>query len=300
MSALLTTQNTHNLLPVAALLIGATIWGLLWYPYRLLEQAGIGGPVAVTITYLVAFLLGMVVFYRHLGGLRHSGRRIVSLFWIALFVGVANLAYVLGVIHGEVMRVLLLFYLAPLWTVLFSRMLLDEKLSTQGYWVIGLSLAGAAVMLWKNDAGGFFLLPASYADWMGLTGGFMFALSNVLIRRDQHHSIQLKSLAVWAGVAMVGLVCSLLMTISFQGILLPQHWGLLLFVGGVVFALSLVVQYGLTHMLANQASVILLFEIVVAAVAAWLLANETMTSREWIGGVMIVSAGLFSARMNQS
>jgi drug/metabolite transporter (DMT)-like permease len=74
----------------------------------------------------------------------------------------------------------------------------------------------------------------------------------------------------------------------------------LLFVGGIVFALSLVVQYGLTHMLANQASVILLFEIVVAAVAAWLLADETMTPREWVGGAMIVSAGLFSARMNRT
>lgn len=300
MSALLTTQKSHHLLPVTALLAGAAIWGLLWYPYRLLEQTGISAPVAVTITYLVALLLGIMVFHRHLRELRHSGRHVASLCWIALFVGFANLAYVLGVIHGEVMRVLLLFYLAPLWTVLFSRILLDEKLSTQGYWVIVLSLAGAAVMLWKNEAGTILFLPASYADWMGVVGGFMFALSNVLIRKDQHHSVQLKSLAVWTGVALVGLACSLLMAGSFQVVTSSAHWGLLLFVGGIVFVLSLVVQYGLTHMPANQASVILLFEIVVAAVAAWLLADETMTLREWVGGAMIVSAGLFSARMNQS
>jgi len=37
----------------------------------------------------------------------------------------------------------------------------------------------------------------------------------------------------------------------------------------------------------------------VAAVAAYLLTSESMTLREWIGGAMIVSASLFSSRMNR-
>ncbi len=65
------------------------------------------------------------------------------------------------------------------------------------------------------------------------------------------------------------------------------------------FVLSLVVQYGLTHVPANQAIVILLFELVVAAVAAYLLTNETMTLREWMGGTLIISASLFSSRVNR-
>jgi drug/metabolite transporter (DMT)-like permease len=39
---------------------------------------------------------------------------------IALVAGGCNLGYVLATVHGEVMRVLLLFYLAPLWTVLLA------------------------------------------------------------------------------------------------------------------------------------------------------------------------------------
>ncbi|HET7062135.1 MAG TPA: EamA family transporter, partial [Nitrosospira sp.] len=70
-------------------------------------------------------------------------------------------------------------------------------------------------------------------------------------------------------------------------------------VGLVVFILSVVIQYGLAHVPANQAVVIMLFELVVASIAAYFFADEAMTLREWAGGAMIVSASLFSAKINR-
>jgi drug/metabolite transporter (DMT)-like permease len=287
-----------NIFPRIALLIGAVIWGLLWYPYRLLEQVDINGPNAATITYFFALLLGLTVFKKSLRVSHLFDDNPYLLFWIGLLVGCACMAYILGVIHGVVMRVLLLFYLAPLWTIIFSRLLLQEKLSLHGYWVISISLTGAATMLWQPYSN--FPLPSSYGDWMGLAGGLVFALSNVLIRKDQGHSVQLKSLAVWAGVVVVGLSYSLFLPVphALTEISLDS-WLLLLGTGLAVFVLSLVIQYGLTHVPANQAIVILLFELVVAAFAAYLLTSESMTLREWIGGAMIISASLFSSRMNR-
>ena len=294
-------QNKQKLppaFPIAALLTGAAIWGLLWYPYRLLEQAGISGQVATTITYFIALLLGLALFRTSLRTPRLLGRESHLLLWIGLFAGWTNLAYVLGVIHGEVVRVLLLFYLAPLWTILFARFLLNEKLSLHGYLVIAISLAGAVTMLWRPESG--FPLPSSYGDWMGLTGGFTFALANVLIRKDQTHNVQLKSLAVWVGVTLVGLAYSLYLAAPLALTdISADSWLLLLGVGLVVFVLSVILQYGLTHTPANQAIVIMLFELVVAAIAAYFLVDEAMTVKEWVGGAMIVSASLFSARMNR-
>ena len=299
---MITRQNNQKLFPVAALLFGATIWGLLWYPFRILEQAGISGQAATTITYFIALLLGLVFFWKNLRTPQMFGRELPLLLWIGLFAGWTNLAYVLGVIHGEVVRVLLLFYLAPLWTILFARFLLHEKLSLHGYLVITLSLAGAATMLWRPESG--FPLPSSFGDWMGLTGGLAFALSNVLIRKDQTHNIQLKSLAVWVGVTLVGAAYSLLLpaTSPLPALIAisPDTWLLLGGVGLVVFVLSLILQYGLTHTPANRAIVILLFELLVAAIAAYFLADEAMTIKEWAGGAMIVSASLFSARINRN
>jgi drug/metabolite transporter (DMT)-like permease len=300
-SVLLTTQNKQNrqnVFPVAALLGGAAIWGLLWYPYRLLEQAEISGSIATAITYFIALLLGLAVFRNNLRGPGIKGNKAYLLLWIGLSAGWTNLAYVLGVIHGEVVRVLLLFYLAPLWTILFARLLLNEKLSLHGYLVIALSLAGAVTMLWQPENG--FSLPSSYGDWMGLSSGFMFALSNVLSRKDQYHDIQLKSLAVWMGVTLIGFIYSLLMNDLFTlSNISVDSYGLLLGLGLVVFGLSMMMQYGLTHIPANQAIVIMLFELVVAAVAAYFLTDEAMTLREWIGGTIIISASLFSAKMNR-
>lgn len=300
-SVLLTTQNKQNrqnVFPVAALLGGAAIWGLLWYPYRLLEQAEISGSIATAITYFIALLLGLAIFRNNLRGSGIQGNKAYLLLWIGLSAGWTNLAYVLGVIHGEVVRVLLLFYLAPLWTILFARLLLNEKLSLHGYLVIAFSLAGAATMLWQPESG--FSLPSSYGDWMGLSAGFMFALSNVLSRKDQYHDIRLKSLAVWMGVTLIGFIYSLLLHDLFTlSNISVDSYGLLLGLGLVVFGLSVMMQYGLTHVPANQAIVIMLFELVVAAVAAYFLTDEAMTLREWIGGMMIISASLFSAKMNR-
>jgi drug/metabolite transporter (DMT)-like permease len=75
---------------------------------------------------------------------------------------------------------------------------------------------------------------------------------------------------------------------------------LLAVVGLIVFILSIIMQYGLTHVPANQAIVIMLFELVAAAIAAYFLADEVMTLREWAGGAMIVSASLFSAKINRT
>src|SRR4051812_40387325 len=117
--------------PAWALLAGAALWGVVWFPYRLLAHAGIDGIWATLATYGIAFVVGSVVFRKHFP------RRVGGLAMLmGAAIGWSNLAYVLGVLEGEVMRVLLLFYLAPLWTVPIARLLLDERLDRTGIGVM--------------------------------------------------------------------------------------------------------------------------------------------------------------------
>lgn len=286
-----------NIVPITALLIGAAIWGIAWYPYRLLEQSGIRGEASTTLTYFVALLMGLMLFHKQIRAPNFLDKAAYLLVWIGVCSGLANIAYILGIIHGEVMRVLLLFYLAPLWTILFARALLNEKLSLRGYWVILLSILGAMTMLWQR--GNVFPFPVSYGDWMGLLGGIMFALANVLARKDQQHNVQLKSLAIWLGVTLTGFFATWRMeSLPLISNISTDTWLLLLGLGFTIFFLSIILQYGLTHIPANQAIVIMLFELIVAAIASYFLTNEVMTPKEWIGGLMIVSASLFSAKIN--
>lgn len=296
--SIFSNKPQHKIFPILALLCGATIWGLVWYPYRLLEQAGLAGEISTSITYFVALLLGLAIFNKSVRPALIFNGQGHLLFFICFFAGWANIAYILGILLGEIMRVLLLFYLAPLWTILFSWLLLNEKLSKYGYFVIALSLTGAATMLWQPNHN--FPLPSSSGDWLGLLGGIMFALVNVLVRKDQSHSIEVKSMAICFGAALVGLGCTLVMDLSLPVAEVTSNtWLLLLGVGLAMFMMSMVLQYGLTHTPANQAIVILLFELFVAAIAAFFLVNEAMSLMEWVGGMMIISASLFSTKMNR-
>ncbi len=283
-----------RLLPVLGLLFGASMWGLIWYPYRLLQDGGVGGVVSSLASYAIPLVLALPFFWRHLGSARaHLG-------WLALLglaAGWTNMGYVLAVIGGEIMRVVLLFYLAPVWTVIFSRWLLGEKLSVWGWLIMAFSFAGALTMLWP--VGGGLPLPANQAEWIALSAGATFALANVVTRKLSETDIWAKSLAVWGGVTVVALVALMAESrpFEFAGGASASLWLLLLGVGLCIGLMTVAVQYGLTHTLANQAIIIFLFELVVAAVASWFLANEALTLREWVGGALIIAGSLFSGHV---
>ena len=278
---------------VAALLTGALVWGLIWYPYRILRDAGIDGIPATTLTYAVAFILAMIVWRPRLKGLGQLANPWLMLF-LALAAGGCNIGYVMATLTGEVMRVLLLFYLAPLWTVFLSRVLLGERLNRFGAFVVLLSLAGAATMLWGPETG--WPLPRDTADWTGLGAGFCFALFNVLSRRARDVPLEQRILVSFAGVVVLGLL--------FAGTQLPattaapaSAWLLLLLTGGLLLAVNLAVQFGLANTPANQAIVIMLSEVGFAAISSWLLAGEMLGLQEWAGGAMIIAASLFTTKM---
>jgi len=278
--------------PTWALLAGATLWGVAWYPYRRLAAAGLDGTWSTVFTYGIALLAGIAIFPREAARLRFAPPLAIVM---ALAIGWSNLAYVLGVLQGEVMRVLLLFYLAPLWTVPLARLLLDERLDATGLFVMALAFAGAMTMLWNPGLG--VPWPSARAEWLGLVAGFLFALGNVLIRRLAAMTDAGKSIAIWAGVTVAALAYVPMSSVdSASAWSAASHgWPIVGGVGLALVAMSLSLQYGLARMAATRAIVILLFELVVAAIAAYLLAGEEMRPQEWIGGALIVCASLASA-----
>lgn len=286
--------SKQKVLAVSALLFGATTWGLVWYPYRLLELSGVSGALSCFVTYLIPLLVGAVFFRRQ----RRSAR---DFRWMLLGIGITagwtNLAYVLAILHGEVMRVLLLFYLSPLWTVIFARLLLSERPNRYGYMVIAMAFAGAVTMLWQPRLG--VPLPRNSAEWLALSAGLTFAATNVLSRRGKEIPLDLKSLGVWAGVSLLSLLAMAFYPAEFVVIsrLSQADWIILLALGAIMFLVTVITQYGLTHTPANQSIVIFLFELVVAAVSSYFLANEALGVRDWLGGALIVAATLFSGKL---
>ncbi|MDX9706064.1 MAG: EamA family transporter, partial [Azospira sp.] len=195
-------------LPALALLTGSLVWSLVWYPYRALRDAGFDGLLSTTLTYSIAFTLALLVWRPKPGW----PARPWLLLALALAAGGCNIGYVLATLAGEVVRVLLLFFLAPLWTVLLARILLGERLNRFGAFAILLSLAGASTMLWQPVAG--LPLPRDVADWLGLGAGFCFALFNVLSRRARGLPVSQRILVSFFGVAASGALLAMLFGVA--------------------------------------------------------------------------------------
>lgn len=293
-------QTTKNLMPIAGVLSGALVWGLIWYPFRVLQDAGVSGALATLLVFGIALLVSLVWLprvWREFAAMQNAS----LIAWLALLIvstGAANFGYVLAMLKGDVMRVLLLFYLAPLWTILLSASLLKESLNRYGYVVIVLSVGGAVVMLWNPKHG--LPLPQNISEWIALTAGFSFALSNVVSRRAQHISLEAKTFSVAFGTVVLTLPL-----IIWQGGIAPQLAGLsvanfavLLILGSVLAAVAYAVQYGVTHLPANQSMLLFLFELVIAAASSYILLGEAMSLQDWLGATLIVSASLWSGKIH--
>lgn len=287
---------SKNYLAIFGLLFGAVCWGVIWYPYRLLQEAGIFGVASSFYTYSVAVIIGSLFFLRDWRGVFNQPKIV---FLLALCAGWTNLSYVLAVIDGEVMRVMLLFYLSPLWTLILAHFWLKERIELHGVVTIAVSLLGALIMLTNvfDGKGNWLPVPQSNAEWLAFSAGVGFACTNVISRKSNQLSIATKSMSVWLGAVFVALM---LMPIQSASITLPttlslMTWGLILMIAVILITATLFVQYGVTKITATRASVIFLFELVVASIASYYLANEVMEPHEWLGGFLIVAAALYAA-----
>ncbi|MDR5738588.1 MULTISPECIES: DMT family transporter [unclassified Caballeronia] len=289
------TRRLHDALPTLAIMLGASVWGLVWYPMRVLASMGLTGTLASATTSGAACLCVLL--------LRRRSISTISWHWLLVALGLAagmtSVGFVWGAIHGQVMRVLLLFYLTPAWTAVFAHFILNDRLTRADAALSLLSLAGAVTMLWSPALG--LPLPANLAEWAGLMGGMGFAMSNVLVvritRTMPRMKPEMRTAVIFGGAAVVASVASL-----FEPMPAPpaaSQMGTVAFIviglGAVLAVNNVIVQIGLARVPANRASIIMLFELVVTALSSWLFAGEAPGPREWAGGACIVAACLLSA-----
>lgn len=281
--------NRHSMLPVVGLLFGATMWGLIWYPLRLLDDSGLHGLWVTALMYCGTMIIAIPVLYK---GWREWKQRPFLFFFMALATGWTNIAFILAVLDGNVVRVLLLFYLSPLWATILGVIFLGEQLSRRSLGILSIAMVGAVIMLWHESFG--FPAPRDTADWLALSAGVAFAITNVLIHKLEHASVMVKTATGWLGVLFLSFVLIVFTgeQISVSSEVIASAWIL----GAVAMTLmNIAVVYGVTNMPVHRSAIILLFEIVVGAVSSLLLTNEVIELREWIGGMLVMLAAYLTA-----
>ncbi len=282
----------RQLLPALALLLNALVWGVSWWPFRRLEAQGVHPLWATAMVY--GFSLLCLLAWRP-GAWR--GLAVHPALWaLMLASGLTNVGFNWAVTAGDVVRVVLLFYLMPAWSILLAWWLLGEKPTAGSLLRLVLALAGVMVVLKTPDSP--WPLPETAADALALMGGFSFALTNVLLRKLEATPDAARAMAMFAGgailaagVALAGAGQGLVPLPAMSAAWLPLALGL----GAAFLAGNLALQYGAARLAAQTTALVMLSEVVFASVSALLLGAADLSGRTLAGGGLIVLAALWAA-----
>ncbi len=274
-----------TLLPQILLVTGAVAWGLGWLPLHHFASVGLVGMPLVLLVYglLSLFAIPVLWFERRAWMPQRNG-----LLAIAVCGGGATAALVTALAIGEVVRVMLLFYLAPVWGVLGGWLLLGERLTPLRIGALLLAMLGIALTLNISSA---LTHPLSGSDWLALAAGLGFSLNNLATRAADQVPLASKTLAPFLGSALIAVVLCPVLGEYPPPLSLTLSWQIGLMALGWLLSMA-AVQYGVSHIEAGRAAVLVVFELVAAVLSSAWLGNQAIGTHEWLGAALVMIAAL--------
>ena len=277
---------------VLALTFNAFVWGVSWWPLRQLQSLGLH-PLWTTALVYAIVVAGLLVLLPKAwrGFAAHP-----QLWLLAAGAGLTNVGFNWAVTVGDVVRVVLLFYLMPAWSVLVAWAMLGEKPTPASLLRLVLAMAGVLIVLKTPDSP--WPVPQGGADWLAIMGGFSFALTNAMLRKSRHTLGESRMLAMFGGSGLMA-ACAALVGMSQAVVPAPA-----LALAGIPVALGLALafmasnaclQYGAARLAAGTTAIVMLTEILFASLSSAALGAAELTPRILLGGSLIVLAALLAA-----
>ena len=306
------------MLAVLALALNALVWGLSWWPLRQLDADGLH-PLWTTAC--VFTLATVVLSFISPSGWLHFKQH-PQLWWLMAASGLTNVGFNWAVTTGDVVRVVLLFYLMPTWSLLLAWWLLDERPTRGALMRLGLALLGVVLVLKTPESP--WPLPQDLPDVLALLAGFCFALTNIWLLRLQHTPESSRMVAMFGGGALMAVTCAVLATVAgviptaqvfavpfeSSGVSSLATWATDAFVvqqvstwtpwilglSAAFLASNFTLQYGAARLSAHTTAMVMMSEVVFASVSSVALGASALTWRVGLGGGMIVLAALLASQ----
>lgn len=287
-------RTSDKSLAVAGLLFNALVWGLCWWPFKQLETQGLHPLWATALVYGYVFL--SIGLWLGLRGSLVSWRQHPALWLLLLASGLTNVGFNWAVTVGDVVRVVLLFYLMPAWSVLVAWWLLGEKPSGMALLRLVLALSGLFIVLKTPETP--WPVPESLADVLALLSGLTFAITNALLLKLKDSPSASRTLAMFGGGATMAAVAALLgMATGVVHAGAAPTWAWLPFVAllGTSFLFgNLALQYGAARLAAHTTALVMLSEVLFASVSSVILGASSWEGRTLVGGSLILLAAVLS------
>lgn len=273
------------LAPVVVCVAAAILFGLWWMPIRYLEGLGLSGSQTAIYSNLGGALALLAWGVANPDRMRIGRRAAVG----AVLVGLSYAFYSIALATSDVVRVILLFYLAPAWGKIIEWAFLGHPWRPSASLTLAASFAGGFLVL-----GGELSLEAiNLGDALAILSGILWAVGATLIftgGRPSAASLTLGALmATMLTAALFALIGGepLVPDVSVTALLAAFLIGLLVSVP--IFMLTMWSAQRLSPALI---SFVFTFELLVGVVSSALLLDETFGLAQASGSVLIVSAAL--------
>lgn len=284
-------MNSRFAVPV--LLTSSIGWGLTWLALKGLNEMGLDGMQLIFIAFASATVVLSPWLFKQFAFWKSS---LVFMLLIALSGGFANVAFQSALYHGDVVRVMILFYMLPVWSVLGGRIILKEKIDLIRIAAVLLCLSGAYVILdvWNTSWHGI-----TWVDFLAIGSGLGLASTNILFRFTQNIPVMSKVGSTFIGcTVMIGIVIA----VSSETVSLPDNSAvpLAILYGAIwITLITIGTQWAVTQMEAGRSAVIIVMELVAAVVSLALITNVELKIYEIIGGIMVISAAVLEGSRSE-
>ncbi|WP_146344848.1 DMT family transporter [Falsiphaeobacter marinintestinus] len=160
-------------MPVALAFVAAAIWGLWWVPIRVLEAQGLTGAMA-GVAMNAGALAGSLIWM----ALRRSPLRLDRLAIVGtVLVGAAVSTYSVALTTTDVVRAVLLFYMAPAWAKIIEWAFLGLPWRWTSTFALVAALTGAVLFL----GGDVTLDDIRLGDMLAIVSGVAWAAGATLV-----------------------------------------------------------------------------------------------------------------------
>ncbi len=268
----------------------AGLWGLYWIPLRHLDEAGIGPLWSACLTMACALPFAALAAWKF-----SSRPARADLPWIALFgagIGLSAPLYFTAVTSTDVIRAIFLFYMLPIWTTLIDRLVFGIRLDIARAFAVLVAFIGLWLLL-GGDGG--LPLPRNAGDWCAIGAGFCWGMTLSLVRARPAVDPHLSTLSAIVGAVVMSALVALASGASLppSGTMTAGLGLALLAFGALAMWPSMIGQlWGARLVPATRAALLTMSELLVATVSAALLIGTTLTSVQFIGGLIIIAAVL--------
>ncbi|MAH22165.1 MAG: hypothetical protein CMP82_00015 [Gammaproteobacteria bacterium] len=280
------SQRTASIMVFAA----SSMWGLLWVPMRLTESMGVA-PLWVHFWFTTMPALFLACLYAP--SLMRQ-RAFWSVYVMSgMCIGIGYTLYAVGLLVGSVSKTTVLFYLTPIWSTLLGMVFLGESPGIRRWGAIAMATLGCCLVMQINPVE----MQLEKVDLLGLLSGVFWGMGTVALRRYPEADYKNATMAQYVcGSLITGAAILILgtdmpdMATTGKAALMGAVFGILVFMSTFLMIIR-IMQY----MSPGRVGILMLSEALVAVISAMLFLGELLSFAQWIGVLVILSAGVIVA-----